>query len=133
MQRLIKPAIVVLVIALLAFMATLLPRGYDTDLSQVGKGRSVVVMVHDPGIVQSGNLMHALDDVRGEFEPRLQFLLADQNLASGVAFADAYQLPIATLALLDGEGRLLDVYRSGPDREALRRWLAHHEDAGALE
>jgi hypothetical protein len=82
------------------------------------------VLIHDPNIVQSGNLMHAVDRVRGDFEPQLAFLVADQNLENGAAFSARHGLQIATLALYAADGNLIDVYRGPPDSPTIRNWLA---------
>lgn len=131
-RRLVRPLVIAAVVAAVAFSVTLLPRGYDTDLSQVGAGRAALVIVHDPNIVQSGNLMHALDRVRDEFEERLRFLVADQNLGDGRAFAAMHDLRAATLALFGADGDLLDVYADAGEPEPIRVWLSEHVFSGVL-
>ncbi len=124
MKRLVRPLIIVAIIALFALMVRLLPVGYDTDLTRIGAGQPAAVLIHDPNIVQSGNLMHAVDRVRGDFEPHVAFLVADQNLDNGAQFAARQGLPIAALALFSAEGDLIDVYMGAPDSPTIRNWLA---------
>ena len=123
MQRLVRALIIVAVLGAIAVMVALLPPGYDADLSSIGEGQAAVVLVHDPNVVQSGNLMHALDRVRGDFDT-VRFLVADQNLREGMAFAESRGLRVATLALYSPDGRLMDVYTGGPEPERIRAWIA---------
>jgi hypothetical protein len=124
MKRYIRPLVILAVIGLVALMLTLLPRGYDTDLTQVGAGEPAAVLIHDPNIVQSGNLMHAVDRVRDDFEPQLNFFVADQNLPDGVSFAERHALRIATMALFSPDGELIDVYTGPADAATIGAWLA---------
>ncbi len=124
MKRYVRLLIIVAIIAAVVLMLRLLPAGYDTDLSRVGAGQAAAVLIHDPNIVQSGNLMHAVDRVRGDFEPALAFLVADQNLGDGAAFAARHGLPIATLAVFDGDGTLIGVYSGAPDATVISGWIA---------
>ncbi len=124
MKRYMRLLIIIAIIAVVVLMLRLLPAAYDTDLTRVGSGQATAVLIHDPNIVQSGNLMHAVDRVRGDFEPALPFLVADQNLSDGAAFAARHGLPIATLAVFDDDGTLIGVYSGAPDATAISGWIA---------
>lgn len=131
MRRYTRPLVILGVIAAIVLMLSLLPRGYDPDLSQIGTGQPAAVLVHDPNIVQSGNLMHAVDRVRSDFEPALRFFVADQNLSDGATFAETHALPIATLALFSADGELRDVYAGPADSDTIRGWLSERERGAA--
>lgn len=124
MKRYVRPLIIVAIIALVAVMVRLLPTGYDTDLTRVGSGQPTAVLIHDPNIVQSGNLMHAVDRVRADYEPDVAFLVADQNLDNGAAFATRQGLSIATLAVFSAQGDLIGVYSGAPHSPTISAWLA---------
>jgi hypothetical protein len=122
------PIRVVLILAIIVLLGVLfvglLPRGYDTDLTRVGNGQPAAVLVHDPQYVASVELMEQLNRVRGDFEPPLQFLVADVNVPLGQRFAEAHGAQFATLLLFDATGRRVGAYGNTASTEELRRWLS---------
>ena len=74
-----------------------LPRGYSSDLSQIGRGKNVVVQVHDHYLVASSQLMENLHRLRGEYEGKVEFVIADLQVAEGKAFAQHYNVDAVTL------------------------------------
>jgi hypothetical protein len=108
------------------FLLTRLPTGYGTDLSQVGEGRPVAVLVHDHNFVESVDLMNTLDGVRGAFEPRVLFLVADLNHPNGREFAGRHELDAVMVALFDERGEHIGSHSGRAGAEELRRFLAEH-------
>jgi hypothetical protein len=127
MSRFVSLALIAVVLAIIAFAFTLLPRGYDTDVSKVGQGRPAAVLVHDHGLVQSMELMSALDAVRGEFESSTLFIVADTYHPRGQAFVEAHRLPPVALVMFDGDGDLLGRHTGNTDAESIRRFLAEFQ------
>jgi thioredoxin-like negative regulator of GroEL len=81
------------------------------DLSRIGKGQNVVVLVHDHRVANSYELMRALDDLRQEYHRHINFLVADLNTSSGQKFAAEQGVEPASLVLFAADGnRLLTVY-----------------------
>lgn len=85
-----------------------LPRGYKDDLSMIGKGRPVVVIVHDKNSMNSLDLMHVTDGLRGEYAGKVEFLVADVSSDAGSRFA-AENMPPPALIFYDAAGNKLKV------------------------
>jgi hypothetical protein len=126
MRRFLRIATVLIVLALLLFLLTRLPVGYDTDVSQVGDGRPTAVLVHDHNYVESVDLMNTLDGVRREFEPEVLFLVADLNRPNGREFVDRHDLDAVMLVLFDAQGERLAEHSGRASAAELRRFLAEH-------
>ncbi len=105
---------------LLGVFVWTLPRGYSVDLSLIGKGNNVAVLVHDQGMMGSEQLMRVVSNLRSEYEPQTTFIVADINTPSGRAFADAHGVQSGTLLLFGASGdKLATLY--GPQDEAKLR------------
>lgn len=105
---------------LLGVFVWTLPRGYSVDLSLIGKGNNVAVLVHDQGMMGSEQLMRAVSNLRSQYEPQITFIVADINTPSGRAFADAHDVQSTTLLLFGASGdKLATLY--GPQDEAKLR------------
>jgi hypothetical protein len=86
-----------------------LPRGYSDDLSRIGKGQAVVVLVHNKNSPESIELMQVLDNVRGKYSERMEFLLTEPNTPQGKAFMAANNAPSVSLVLFDAKGKQVKV------------------------
>lgn len=97
-------------------------RAYDVshDLSVVGNGTPTVVQVHDTSCRLCQSLRGNVDSVKGEFEDRIQFRIADIHTPAGAAFARRYDVPHVTLLLFDGEGELVTVLSGVREPDSLR-------------
>lgn len=124
-STLITVAIVVLA---LAFAATLLPRGFSDDLSRIGQGRPAVVLIHDKEAVASMELMTMLNDIRSDYEDRLEFLAVDAASADGRRFAQGQGLGSSLLVLFDGNGSRVGIVDGVRDPAILRSALERHFD-----
>lgn len=102
---------------LLGVFVWTLPRGYSIDLTLIGKGNNVAVLVHDQGMIGSEQLMRVVSNLRSQYEPQTTFIVADINTPSGKAFADAHGIQSGTLLLFGASGdKLATLY--GPQDEA---------------
>ena len=124
-KRSIWPKLITFTLILLiaAVAVSLLPRGFPQDTSIIGKGTNVVVLVHDPNLVQSGETMLAMNEVRDEYEGRLEFIVADINTPSGKTFTDAHGLQPAALVFFAANGERLQTLYSPQVGESLRNNL----------
>jgi hypothetical protein len=86
-----------------------LPRGYNDDLSRIGKGHAAVVLVRDKNSVQSLDLMNVLNDIRNKYDGQVEFLLTDFDTPEGKAFIAANNVARITLVLFDANGKLVKV------------------------
>lgn len=111
-------------ILLVIFIAvSLLPRSFSQDLSAIGQGTNVVVLVHDGNILQSTDTMVAMNAVRDDFEERVAFIVADINTPEGKRFADSHGFGQAALAFFAANGDRLQVLYSEQTGESLRQHL----------
>lgn len=119
-QRLL---IVALILAAVATLISLLPRGYSRDLSQIGKAGNVVVQIHDHNQVSSQLLMDQINNVRSDYEGRVTFLVADVYTEEGKAFADKQDFHSAALVFFAPNGEKLTTLYGQQDAETLSKTL----------
>lgn len=109
------------ILVLLGLAVSLLPRGYDTHLNKIGKGKFVVVEVFDKEEVQSEQLMDTINDIRSAYEARgVEFLLADVGTAAGKRFAQRHGVAGATLLVFGPHGRVLQTLVGRQDVASLK-------------
>jgi len=104
-KRFLPP--VLLVAALVGYLISATPRGFSTDLSKVGEGKTSIVAVHDVNIIASTALMDVLQRVHDRFEGHARFLVADVNTRDGRAFAERHGAGPGTLLVIDSGGSLV--------------------------
>jgi hypothetical protein len=126
-RRLKKLFTVTLVLVLIVVAAwgliRLLPQGFSTDLTLVGAGERVVVLVHDHNFVESVELMEALDGVRQRHPDAMHYLVADLNTPRGARFADLYDVDAVTLILFDRYGNRVATLRGRQGRDEVEAWM----------
>ena len=124
-KRSIWPKLIIftLILLIVAIAVSLLPRGFPQDTSIIGKGTNVVVLVYDPNFVQSGETILAMNDVRNEYEGRLEFIVANINTPSGRTFVDVHGFRSPALVFFAANGERLEVLYSPQDGESLRNNL----------
>jgi len=78
----------------------------EHDLDRIGKGKPVVVQVHDPQCALCTQLQRETRKAMRQFgECDLIYLVADINKPEGRAFARQHNVQHVTLVLLDGQGQ----------------------------
>ncbi len=118
-RRIGVPAAIVLLLGLAVYM---LPRGYNTDLSAIGKGAPCVVLVFDKETVQNQELMNTLNTLRKPYEHRgVKFLVAAMDSADGRQFAQAHGVSSATLMVFDAKGTAVRVLYGRQDAKAIKQ------------
>ena len=73
--------------AFLAIAVMLLPKGFNDDLSIIGKGKAVVVLTHDKNSMRSLDLMTLLNKVRSDYSAKIEFIVVDSNAKDGQLFS----------------------------------------------
>ena len=121
-RRSIWPKLITLIFILLigALVVSLLPRSFSQDTSIIGKGVNVVVLVYDPNLVQSGETITAMNEVRDEYEGHLEFIVASINTPSGETFIDAHGVRPSALLFFAASGERLQILYSPQDGKSLR-------------
>jgi hypothetical protein len=117
---------IAIVAIVLAFAATLLPRGFSDDLSRIGQGRAAVVLVHNKEAVYSLELMTLLNHVRRHYEDRIEFLAVDSATDTGRRFAAAHGVDDSLALLLGGDGARIAIIDNVRDENALRAIIDRH-------
>lgn len=108
------------IVILLAVSVMMLPKGYKDDLSLIGKGSNIVVLIQNKGAQQSMNLLTLLDQVRGAYEGKVDFLIADIDTPEGKAFENQQQLDSSVLVFFSPDGTRLNVIDSHINETDLR-------------
>ena len=114
---------IVVIVVLLGIAVKMLPKGYNDDLSKIGQGTNIVVLVQNKGASQSMDLINLLDRVRDDYEDRVDFLIADIDTPEGKAFAQRQQLDSSMLVFFAPDGTRLKVTDSNINEAGLRMAL----------
>lgn len=116
---------IVVLLGVAATFIALLPRGFSQDFSLIGKGDNIVVMVHNPQLVDSAKNMDAISQtLREEYKGRVTFLVADLLTAQGGEFIKTYEINNATaLVFFAPNGEKLNVLYGPQTMESLRKNL----------
>ena len=72
--------------AVLATAVMLLPKGFSDDLSKIGQGSVVVVLIHNKNSVESLEVMELLNKVRSDYTGKIEFLAVDIDTNEGQTF-----------------------------------------------
>lgn len=89
------------------------------DLRVVGNGTPTVVLVIDRGSRDATELRNRFDSLRREFEPAVQFRIADLGTPDGAVFASRHQVPSMSVLFLASDGRLRNTLTGLQDRQTL--------------
>ncbi|MCC6207344.1 MAG: hypothetical protein IT488_04255 [Gammaproteobacteria bacterium] len=111
------------IVALLAVAFAMLPKGFSDDVSRIGQGSNVVVLMHNKEAVQSLDLMTLMNKVRTNYEGRIEFLAVDIDTDAGRAFMEQQQIGGSALLLFDPDGVRRGVLISVRDEQTLRAAL----------
>lgn len=126
MRKYRRVMIIVVIVAAVALLIARMPSGFSTDLSRVGDDVVTVVLVHDHNFVASMEMLADVNRVRDEFEPEVEFLVADPNHPNGRAFIERHGLQVITLYVFDAAGNLRAERPQQGDVDSLRRFLEDH-------
>jgi hypothetical protein len=112
-----------LILLIAALAVSLLPRGFSEDTSLIGGGTNAVVLIHDNNVIQSADTMVAMNDVRDEYDGRLEFIVADIKTPTGEMFADKHGLQPTALVFFAANGERLQTLYTPQVGESLREHL----------
>jgi len=119
----VKIIVALLMLGLVWLAVSNLPRGYSRDLTQIGKGKNVVVQVHDHNLVGSIDLMESLNKVRPEYAESVEFVIADLLTPEGQAFATSHNVSSVTLVFFAPDGAERGNIKGAQDSNSLRNSL----------
>lgn len=110
----------ILISAGLIFAVIELPEGYSDDLAVIGKGKPVIVVIHDSKKFPSVEFLSLINGIRDEYQERALFCVADVKDKKGAAFAKAQQVTPPSLLLFAADGARLGVVRASRSPETVR-------------
>lgn len=114
---------IVVLLGVAVTFISLLPRGFSQDLSVIGKGENIVVVVFIPQLVDSAHNMDTVSQtLREEYKGRVTFLVSDPTTPPGKEFIQAYGIDNATaLAFFSPGGEKLNVLYGQQDIASMRK------------
>lgn len=114
---------VVVLLGVAVTFISLLPRGFSQDLSVIGKGENIVVVVFVPQLVDSAHNMDTISQtLRDEYKGRVTFLVADLVTPPGAEFIKNYAIENRTaLAFFSPSGEKLNVLYGQQDVASMRK------------
>ena len=120
-----KPLMITLAIVLIgAAIWSQLPRGfYPTDLSLVGNGSPALVLAYDPNYGGGIAAMELMNNIRSDYEDRVQFLVARFGVPEGRAFANRHRAIDGTILMFAGDGTRVHSLHLPESEEQLRHAL----------
>ena len=102
---------------------SLLPKGYSQDISVIGKGERVVVLFHDPFTVDSQKNMDMMNEIRGEYEGRVRFVVADGKVEQGKKFTELYDVKSTAFVFFEANGELVNTIYGRHKPDELRKFI----------
>lgn len=119
----VTTASVVALIGLAYLLVTGIGKPISTDLSVIGQGKPVLVLVYENYSPRSADAFERLRQVMDDYEPRLGFVVADLGVPQGRAFADRYQLVNGQALFLKQDGEPLQAMNVPTNEQELRSHL----------
>ena len=101
----------------------MLPPGYSTDTTLIGKGKPAIVLIYDADNAASNALMEGFNQVRGDYQGRVEFLIVDVNAPGGRQFANTNAMATAGALFFSGEGRKITALYEPKEKEALHNTI----------
>ena len=95
----------------------------STDLSVIGKGKPVLVLVYENYSPAGGDALTRLSSVMHDYDSRLDFVVADLGVPQGRAFANQHRLVNGQAMFLKSDGTPLRATSIPADQQELRSRL----------
>jgi len=121
--KLITLAVVIAICGVLFAAVKLMPKGFKDDLSVIGQGSVVVVLVHDKHLVGGTKMMELMNKLRPDYEGKVEFLAVDIATPIGQAFIQQQKVNAIDLVIFDSKGERKSVIKSGSEEQQLRSVL----------
>lgn len=85
-------------------LTVLLVKPVSMDLSLIGQGKPSLVLAYENFSPTGGVALEVLREVRGDYDDRVQFIVADLGTPEGLGFARHHRLIDGRAMLLDSQG-----------------------------
>ena len=110
-------------LVLIYLMTLFVVKPVSMDLSLVGQGKPSLVLAYENFSPTGGAALEQVRKVRGDYEARLVFIVADLGTPQGREFAVRHGLVDGQAVLLDARGTPLSALTVPDDSAALRALL----------
>ncbi len=108
----------------LALVWSQLPRSpYSTELTRIGQGQPALVLAYDIQSMGGMEVMAMMDELRGEYADRVEFLVAPLGAPNGRAFGQQHDAVNGTVVLFLASGAAVDKMHLPANTEALQQAL----------
>lgn len=97
-------AVIVSILVFIGLLVALTPKGFDSNLNQLGSGKPAVVFVYDPNLVVSGQQMQQMNMARDQLQGPTLFVVAKIGSPEGDRFIATHNAKPAELILFNPEG-----------------------------
>lgn len=123
-KTIVVTLVIVLVIATAGYlMVFCMGKPIQTDLSVIGQGKPVLVLAYENYSPRGGEALNQLRKVRGDFDSRLVFVVADMGTPEGRRFADQHALVDGQALLMTQDGQPLQDMGIPSEEQALHDLL----------
>ncbi len=95
----------------------------SADLSVVGQGRPSLVLGFESYSPAGGDALNRLNAVRGDYEDRMVFVVADLGTPQGQTFARQYNLRDGVAIFISPDGKPVKIASIPADEQMLRQQL----------
>jgi hypothetical protein len=101
-----------------------LPRSpYPTDLERIGQGQPALVLAYDIQSMGGMAVMGMMDDLRGEYAERIDFLVAPLGAPNGRAFGQRHDAINGTVVLFSAKGAAVNTVHLPENTAELQKAL----------
>lgn len=113
-----------IIVGFVAMIWAALPPSYNMDLSLIGKGKPTIVLIFDKENVASMNLMEEFNQIRDDYEGKIEFLVADINTTEGEQFSSQHSMHSASAIYFAAGGDKVLAFYGPQDKSVLRDSIA---------
>ena len=104
-------------------LTTVVWQPIGNDLSVIGKGKPVLVLVYENYSPAGGDALNRLSRVKNDYDSRIDFVVADLGIPKGRAFANRHQMVNGQAMLIKQDGQPLWISSIPADELVLRSRL----------
>ena len=119
----VTAASLVALVGLGYLLTTVVLQPIGNDLSVIGKGKPVLVLVYENYSPTGGDALNRLSRVKNDYDSRLDFVVADLGVPEGRAFANRHQMLNGQAMFIKQDGQPLWIRSIPADEQALRSRL----------
>jgi len=124
MNKLVVIAVSLLLLAGVGYLMTkVVGKPISNDLSVIGKGKPVLVLIYENFSPTGGEALNRLSKVTNDYDSKVEFVVADLGIPKGRAFANRYQLIDGQAIFLKNNGQPSQVISIPEDELELRNLL----------